>query len=72
MAALLTAPTQKETVGLVTQGADRLCKQFYFGLHWVFVASLELSLVVASGGYSQVAVHGLLVVAASLVVEHRL
>lgn len=52
MAAVLTAPAQKETMGLVTQGADTLFKQFYFGLHWVFVASQELSLVVASGGYS--------------------
>ena len=39
----------------------------YFWLHWVFVAALELSLVVASGGYSLVAVCELLIVVASLV-----
>ena len=38
----------------------------YFCLHWVF-AALELSLVVASGGYSLVAVCELLIVVASLV-----
>ena len=41
-------------------------------LHWVFVAVCRLSLVVASGGYSLVAVHGLLIAVASLVSEHRL
>ena len=41
----------------------------YFWLCWVFVAARGLSLVAASGGY---AVHGLLIVVASLVVEHRL
>ena len=44
---------------------------FYFCLHWVFVAACRLSLVAASGGYS-VAVHGLLIAVASLVVEHGL
>ena len=38
-----------------------------FWLHWVCVASRGLSLVAASGGYSLVAVRGLLVVGASLV-----
>ena len=37
---------------------------------WVFIAGL--SLVSANGGYSLVAVHGLLVAAVSLVAEHRL
>ena len=32
----------------------------------------RLSLVVVSGGYSQVGVHGLLIAVVSLVVEHRL
>ena len=39
-------------------------------LCWVFVAALGLSPVVARGGYSLVAVHGLLVGGVSLVVEH--
>ena len=38
---------------------------------WAFVV-LRLSLVAESGGYSLVAVHGLLIAVASLVVEHRL
>ena len=42
-----------------------------FWLHWVFVAARGLSLVAASGGYS-VAVRGLLIAVASLVVEHGL
>ena len=41
-------------------------------LHWVFVAILQLSLVLVSKGYSLVAVWGLLIVVASPVVEHRL
>ena len=43
-----------------------------FWLHWVFVAARGLSLVVASGGYSSVAVRGLLIAVASLVEEHGL
>jgi len=43
---------------------------FYFGLCWVFVTSRGLPLVVVSWVYSLVAVHGLLIVVASLVVEH--
>ena len=63
---------QKETRGLVTQGADTLLKILCFWLHWVFVASGELCLVVASRGYSLVAVHRLLIVVASLVEEQQL
>ena len=44
----------------------------YFWLRWVFVAAHRLSLVVASGGYSSLAVHGLLIEVASLVVEYGL
>ena len=44
----------------------------YFWLHWVFVAAHRLSLVVASGGYSFIAVRRLLVVVASLFEEHGL
>ena len=43
----------------------------FFWLHWVFIAACGLSLVVESGGYSLVAVYGLLIGVAS-VVEHRL
>ena len=42
----------------------------YFWLHWVSIAALGLSLVVVSGGLF--AVHRLLIVLASLVVEHGL
>ena len=45
---------------------------FYFWLHWVFGAVHGLSPVMASRGYSVAAVHGLLIVVASLVVEHGL
>ena len=44
----------------------------YFWLHWVFVAMCGLCLVAASGGYPVVVVHELLIVVASLVVEHGL
>ena len=44
----------------------------YFWLRWVFVAAGGLSLAVASGGLLFVAVHGLLIVVASLVAEHGL
>ena len=47
-------------------------ESFFFSLHWVFVAALRLSLVVASGDYSPVAMLGLLISVASLFVEHRL
>ena len=43
-----------------------------FWLCWVFVAVCGLSLVLASGAYSLVAVQGLLIVVASLVAEHGL
>ena len=36
------------------------------------MAALGLPLAVASGGYSLVAAHGLLIAVASLVAEHRL
>ena len=49
----------------------------YCWLHWVFVATRGLSLVVVSRDFSLVAVHGLLAAVASLVagsqaVEHQL
>ena len=44
----------------------------YFWLCWVFVSVRGLSLVVASGGHSSIALRGPLTIAASLVVEHRL
>ena len=44
----------------------------YFWLCWVFIAVRGLSLVVASRGSPLVAMHGLLVLVVSLVVEHRL
>ena len=37
-----------------------------------FIAAGVLSLVVGSGGYSLVAVHGLIIMVTSLVSEHRL
>ena len=43
-----------------------------FWLCWVFVAVCGLSLGLASGAYSLVAVQGLLIVVASLVAEHGL
>ena len=46
---------------------------FFFWLHWVFVAAPGLSLVAASKqGLLFVAVRGLLIAVASLVVEHGL
>ena len=44
----------------------------YLRLCWVLVAVHRLSLVVAFGSYSVVAVCGLLIVGASLVAEHGL
>ena len=44
----------------------------FIWLHWVFVAACGLSLVVASRGYSFIAVCKLLIAMASLVAEHRL
>ena len=46
-------------------------KNLFIWLCWVFVAVYGLSLIVARGGYSLVAEHGLLVVVASLIVKHR-
>ena len=45
---------------------------FIFWLLWVFIAACGLSEVATSGSSSLVAVLGLLIVVASLVVEHRL
>ena len=49
-------------------------KTFYLfiWLCWVFTAECRLSPAAVSGGYSLVAVCGLLIAAASLVAEHRL
>ena len=44
---------------------------FNFWLHWVFVATHGLSLVVVSGGYFLAVVLGLLIVVASLIAAHR-
>ena len=44
----------------------------YLGLWWVYTAAWAFSLVVASGGYSLVAVHGLFIAVTSLAVEHGL
>ena len=41
-------------------------------LHWVFIAARGLSLVGASGGYSPVTVHRLLISGACVVAEHGL
>ena len=46
--------------------------QFFNNLIYLFLAMLGFSLAAASGVYSLVAVHGLLIVVASLVAEHRL
>ena len=43
----------------------------YFWLCWVFIAACGLSLVVASGGYSLVGVHGFPMVVDFPVVVHR-
>ena len=45
---------------------------FYFCLYWIFVAIRELSLAVASGGYSPAVGCRLLIVVTSLVPEHGL
>ena len=47
-----------------------LLKNIYFWLCWVFVAAWAL--VVASGGYSLVAVDRFLIAVTSLIVERRL
>ena len=44
---------------------------FIFWLPWVFIATLGLSLVAVSGGYSLVSVYGLLSAMVSLVAEHQ-
>ena len=45
---------------------------FIYWLRWVFIAACGLSLVVANGGLLFIAVRGLLIAVASLVVEHGL
>ena len=44
-----------------------LCLFIYFWLHWVFIATHGLSLVVESKSYPLVVVHGLLIAVASFV-----
>ena len=43
----------------------------YFWLHWVSVAACGLSSAVASRSCSLVEVHGLLIMVASIAVDHR-
>ena len=57
---------------LATKEREREFLFVYFWLHWVFMAACGLSLVVASRGYSLVAVCRLLIAVASLVAEHGL
>ena len=45
---------------------------YLFRLCWVIIAASKLFLVAARGDYSLAVVHGLLLVVASLVAEHRL
>ena len=56
------------------QGPDHSFFFFFFNfwLHWVFVAALELSLVVVSGELLFTVVPRLLIEVASLVAKHRL
>jgi len=49
-----------------------LLSYIYIWLRWVFVPSHGLSLVMASRGYSLIAVCRLLIAVASLVAEHGL
>ena len=52
-----------------------VCPKFlfiYVLLSWVFDVALRLSPVSASGGYSPAAMHGLLIMVASPVMEHRI
>ena len=52
-----------------------MCPQvilFIYQLHWVLVAPCSLSLVAARGGYTLIAMHGLLMAVASLVAKHVL
>ena len=64
-----------QSIGFKKQNFGIFKKYFlkiYFWPHWVFVSKSGLFLVVASGGYSVVVVHELLIVVASLVVAHGL
>ena len=58
--------------GLMIGLLKKLFYLFIFWLRWVFVALgfCGASVVAASGGYPLVAVRGLLIVVASLIVEH--
>ena len=51
---------------------DLFKKDLFIWLCWVFIAVHGLCLVASSMDYSLVGVHGLLIVMASLVVEHGL
>ena len=55
------------------QNYSRDLKKYLFNcwLHTASIAALRLSLVVANRGYCLVAVHGLLIAVASLVMEHK-
>ena len=65
-------------ISLIISNVENLTKWIfkflfvYFWLYWVFIAACELSLVVASRGYSLIAVCRLLTAVASPVVEHGL
>ena len=59
-------------MGVTSVGSPPLQIFIYFWLCWVFMAMRGLSQVVASRGYSLVAVHGLLIEVVSLVAEHEL
>ena len=49
-----------------------LLLSFYFWLCWVFDFVHRRSLVVVGGGYTLVAMHGLLIAVASLIADTRL
>ena len=51
---------------------EQFLKIIFYWLQWVFVTVHRLSLVEARGGYSLVAVGGVLIMAASCVAGHKL
>ena len=57
--------------GTLRFGPQRLPMPFFFWLDWVFVGVHRLSLI-GERGLLSVVVHGLLILVASLVAEHRL
>ena len=65
-------PWSRKTTYLCFKKCALLFFLIYFQLCWVSDAAHGLSLVVVSRGYSLAVVHGLLIVVASLVAEHRL